>query len=397
MQDQSFNQIIAADSPKTPDPDAIPNSIGKLMRPSASQLLYGIARDVRKTTSSIEGTDKPTDHMLGGLNLLATVSKYMNAKDCNEEQWAFKEGSEKGENSTSNLLLPRTVVSVSQGYCSQQISTISNTKFVSSTVTSSQPLLRPVQITSPSSSGHIDNIALFTNVKTTPKADDMSALPSSINPINSLLQYEVPSTSALGSFNKLLPYLPKPVSECDDDNNNDDLNFIPVGQKVVYKPSMLSALTAAANIQTPSMPTTSSATQPEVVGPLKIVSNEETSELNTVQSQHMNTATNAVFTTLNPVPLTDVGIAAESSSASYCPNEMSNTTMTVIQDKNINTVSSASNHLQLRSISSVSGKTYIILAASPKGSYVHNLQPFFKETEPKAGGKVVVGSPIPLS
>lgn len=56
-------------------------NIEKLIRPSASKLLYGIARDVRNTTSSIQEA-KSTESMMGGLNLLATVSKYMNAENC---------------------------------------------------------------------------------------------------------------------------------------------------------------------------------------------------------------------------------------------------------------------------------------------------------------------------
>ncbi|XP_059160271.1 uncharacterized protein LOC131943924 [Physella acuta] len=56
-------------------------NIEKFIRPSASKLLYGIARDVRNTTSSIQEA-KSTESMMGGLNLLATVSKYMNAENC---------------------------------------------------------------------------------------------------------------------------------------------------------------------------------------------------------------------------------------------------------------------------------------------------------------------------
>ncbi|KAH9499135.1 hypothetical protein Btru_006774 [Bulinus truncatus] len=55
-------------------------NLEKFMRPSASKLLYGIAKDVRNTTSCIEEA-KP-DNNMGGLNLLATVSKYMNTETC---------------------------------------------------------------------------------------------------------------------------------------------------------------------------------------------------------------------------------------------------------------------------------------------------------------------------
>lgn len=65
-------------------------SLEKTMRHSASQLLSGIAKDVGSTTSLLmEG--KSPENLLGGLNLLATVSKYMNAESCTKTETGVNE------------------------------------------------------------------------------------------------------------------------------------------------------------------------------------------------------------------------------------------------------------------------------------------------------------------
>lgn len=68
-------------------------SFDKSMRHSASQLLSGIARDVGSTTSLM--LESKSSDNLGGLNLLATVSKYMNAETCNKsDKTAINEAAE---------------------------------------------------------------------------------------------------------------------------------------------------------------------------------------------------------------------------------------------------------------------------------------------------------------
>ena len=75
--------------PKTPDSteasekSSVDLALEKMLQPTASQLLMGIARDVRNTTATLEEPNS-SENMLGGLNLLATVSKYMNAESCDK-------------------------------------------------------------------------------------------------------------------------------------------------------------------------------------------------------------------------------------------------------------------------------------------------------------------------
>ena len=84
FEDKSSKASPNSDTMSVSEKSSTDLALEKMLQPTASQLLMGIARDVRNTTASFE--EPKAENMLGGLNLLATVSKYMNVETTGEEE-----------------------------------------------------------------------------------------------------------------------------------------------------------------------------------------------------------------------------------------------------------------------------------------------------------------------
>ncbi|KAK6998749.1 B-cell cll/lymphoma 6 member b protein, partial [Biomphalaria glabrata] len=328
-------------------------NLEKLMRPSASKLLYGIAKDVRNTTCSIEEA-KPENN-LGGLNLLATVSKYMNFKTCPKEE---QEPSEKRDvcslnTSTSTYLNVKEEMKENN---SKELNTMYNCSVLNNDIVQINTTEEEVSLggcanlASNYNQGENSTQIFPTNM------EDHSIVNSSIRRVSACKTLPNPNAEVF-NFNTS-PFFPSETS-------NSFSDFKGTISLLAYDSSPMSASSNCSKVQQESNPSQSRvstmAANVDINTSKSVVGIDTSVNLVTQNNLEMKNSMNGVNSFSGKIKAKPKGgLNTELLNNNYCSND------SIAKSSQIINISKTDVPLQFKSMTTLSGKTYIVLSSSGK-------------------------------